>query len=340
MTENDYSKNFNALLEMQKQYMDMWKTAAQKTPESSAQSPWPDEISKFWSALLGQNNSSNPLFNPLSGDMNQQNTLMSQLTKCFEEIIKATHNKNGDKPEQWQSFIDQSLNDLQSQLNKMGSTPFTPTPDISNLWNGPLSFWQQSMQPQIFSAPTQATGSTENTGPGLGPNREKYEKLQEFQEALKDYQEAQQDFSQTFSTFWQDVIEQLKIKIKNAAEQDDEQLSSIQSLYNLWIDSAENVYAKTTKTDSYQKSYSKLVNTGMTVKKASDELQEESLAALNIPGRKEIDTLSERLQKTRRENRLLRLELDELKTAFADSQKDSKKKISKKRSNKKKTSKK
>lgn len=342
VTENDFSKNFNAFLQMQNQYMDMWKTAGQKSPEPPTQSPWPDEVNTFWSTLLGQNNSSSPFSNPLSGNTNQQNQLMSQLAKCFEAIVNATDNKDEDTPDQWQALIDQALNDLQSQLTGMNGAPFNPTPDILNFWSGPLSFWQQSMQPHVFSDPAQAAGSTESPGPGLGPNREKYEKLKKLQEALNQYQEVQKEFSETFSTFWPDIIEQLKIKINNVS--DDEELASIQSLYNLWIDCAEDIYAKKTKTDTYQKNHSKLVNASMVVKKASDDLQEETLAALNIPSRKEIDTLSERLQKTRRENRLLRSELDELRTAFANSQKGStktsKKKTTKKKSSKKKASRK
>lgn len=333
MSENDYSKNFDAFLQMQNQYMDMWKTAGQKKPEPSSQNPWASVINNFCSSMPGQDTSFGPLsgslFGPLFGNMNQQNMMISQLTKCFESIVGATNKTGEQTPEQWQSFINQTLNDLQSQLNKSGSAPFSSTPDVTNLWGIPVSLWQQSMQAQNFSVPTgmaaspgadPTSGSAADMGPGLGPNREKYEKLQNLQALMQAYHAAQNEYSQTFSSFWPEVIEQLKVKINNASESDDDTLSSTHSLHKLWVDVAEDVYAKTTRTDSYQACYSKQLNASMALKKAIDEIQQDTLAEFNIPGRKEIDTLSERLQRTRRENRLLRLELDELKVAFANSQ--------------------
>jgi class III poly(R)-hydroxyalkanoic acid synthase PhaE subunit len=329
VSENDFSKNFDAFLQMQNQYMDMWKTAGQKKPEPSPQNPWASVMNNFCSSMPGQDTSFGPLGSPLGVNMYQQNLMMSQLTKCFESIVSATNNTGEQSPEQWQSFINQSLDDLQSQLMKSGTAPFTSTPDMANLWGMPISLWQQTMQTQNFSVPAgmaaspgadQTTGSAANMGPGLGPNREKYEKLQNLQVLMQAYQAAQKEYSQAFSTFWPEVIEQLKVKINNASESDDDTLSSTNSLHKLWVDVAEDVYGKTTRTDSYQECYSKLLNASMALKKATDEIQQDTLAEFNIPGRKEIDTLSERLQRTRRENRLLRLELDELKIAFANSQ--------------------
>jgi len=339
VTENDFSKNFDAFLQMQNQYMDMWKSASQKKPEPSSQNPWASVMNNFWSSMPGQDTSSSPLsgslFGPLFGKGHQQNVMMSQLTKCFESIASATNNRSEQTPEQWQSIINQALDDLQTQLMELGNVAFTATPDVENLWGIPISHWQQSMQAQNFSVPA---GMTEGSvadhtsgsgadmsmgmgmGPGLGPDREKYEKLQNLQALMQAYYVAQQEYAQTFSPFWPELIEQLKVKIKNASELDHETLSSTRSLYNLWVDVAENVYAKTTRSDTYQECYSKLVNASMALKNAVDDIQQDTLAAFNIPGRKEIDTLSERLQRTRRENRLLRMELDELKVAFAHSQ--------------------
>ena len=333
MTENDFSKNFDAFLQMQNQYMDMWKTASQKKPDTSSQNPWASVMNNFWSSMPGQDTSSSPLSGSLFGNIHQQNVMMSQLTKCFESIASATNNKAEQTPEQWQSFINQSLDDLQAQLMKLCAAPFTATPDIEKLWGIPISLWQQSMQAQNFSVQSgiaegsvadqtsrSGAGMGAGMGPGLGPDREKYEKLQNLQALMQAYYVAQQEYAQTFSPFWPEVIEQLKVKIKNASELGDETLSSTRSLFDLWVDVAEGVYAKTTRTDACQKCYSKLVNASMALNKAIDVIQQDTLAAFNIPGRKEIDTLSERLQRTRRENRLLRLELDELKVAFAHSQ--------------------
>lgn len=331
MAENDFTKNFDAFLKMQSQYMDAWNTASQKPVEPSmppswtanpwtanpwSSSPWASMLNNLWSSPSEQNASANSLF----GNMFQQNTMMAQLVKSFEQIVSATSGiKQQENTKQWQSTINQVLDDLQAQLANLGSVPFTASPGMTNSWNELVSFWQQSMQTQFSSMPGITENITPDQLPGLGPNREQYEKLKNLQSHIKKYQEAQQEYTQSFSTFWPEVIEQLKVKITNANESDDENLTSVRALFNLWTDAAESVYAKTTKSENYQKAYSKLINTSMALKIAIDEIQQDSLATLNIPTRNEIDTLSERLQRTRRENRLLRKELNELKTAFENS---------------------
>lgn len=318
VAENDFSKNFDALLQMQQQYMAMWQTAGAKTENQKA--------------------ASNPFFDNIC----QFNLMIPLFTKTFEDIANAGKNTNGQTVEQRQSLVNQALDDLLAQLNKIGTAPFTPAPGITNLWGEPTSFWQQAMQTHNFSIPGTADDATPGQIPGLGPGREKIEELQKLQLLVQAYQAAQQEYTQSFSTYWAEVIAQLKIKIADLTVLENDILSPTRVLYNLWIDIAETIYAKTTRTDAQQKCFASLVNASMALKKAVDDIQQDALAALNMPTRNEIDTLSERLQHTRRENRLLRKELNQLKVAFERSQitnKTTKRKIcSKKKSATKKAS--
>ena len=315
VAENDFSKNFDAFLQLQNQYVDMWKTANQKPPVQAMQDPWTSAMNSFFTSWPQQNISSNPLF----GNAINQNSMMSQLMQCFEAM--ANNNKKDQSAEQWQSFINKSLDDLQAQVGQLGTIPFTSAPDVADMWSNPLSAWQESMQAQQFTMPGIDESWDPVSVPGLGPDREKVEKLQNLQALFQNHQSAQQQYTEAFSTFWPEVIELLKTKINRAAELDDDTVTSTRALYNLWIDAAENVYAKTTKTDAHQKCHSKVINASMSLKKALGEMHQDTLKTFDMPTRNEVDTLSERLQQTRRENRLLRKELDELKAAFLSSQK-------------------
>ena len=325
MADNDFSKNFDTLLQMQSQYMDMWKTTGQKKAEPSMQNPWTTSFTDsgftnasftdFWSTLAEQNTATSSLF----GNMSQQNVMMAQLAKCFAEINNIVNGANQQSSEQWQSSLNQALDDLQSQLTNFSGTPFSASPNMKNSWNEAVSHWQKTMQAHNFSMPDSENNFSASPLPGLGPNREQYEKLKKLQLHVEAYQAAQQEYTQSFSELWSEVIEKLKIKITDAVEQENANLTSVQALFRLWTDAAESVYAKTTQTDNHQKGYSELLNSSMALKKAVDDIRQDTLAELNMPTRKEIDTLSERLQRTRRENRLLRNELNELKATFENS---------------------
>ncbi len=352
MAENNFSKNVDAFLQMQNQYLEMWNNASQNSSAQPASSPWPSNMENFWSTMSAQNTSSSQLF----GDMHKQNAMMSSVNKCFEEIINATKSTDKQAPEQWQTRINKSLDDLQSQLSSMGSIPFTAIPEMTNGWAGLLSIWQQSMTSQnsgsanpFFNLWMNNADTTASVMPGLGPDREKYEKMQNLQALVQTYQAAMQEYTDAFSRFWPDVIEQLKEKIHDTMRTETDNSDgndtpfSISMLYKLWTDAAEDAYAKTTGTDAYQQCYGKMINAAMALKKATNEAQQDVLTTMNIPTRKEIDTLSERLQRTRRENRQLRSELDALKTAVENIQSTSAKRKPEKNiktDNKKKTIKK
>ncbi|RKZ70141.1 MAG: hypothetical protein DRQ44_01585 [Gammaproteobacteria bacterium] len=325
MADNDFSKNFDVFLKMQSQYMDMWKTTNLQTVEPSMQNPWASiftnagftdaSFTDFWSTPPEQSTAASSLF----GNMFQQNVMMTQLAKCFEVINNIKDGANQQSSEQWQSSLNQALDDLKSQLTNFTSTPFSASPDMTNSWNEAASHWQKTMQAHHFSIPDSANNFASSPLPGLGPNREQYEQLKNLQLHMETFQATQQEYTQSFSEFWPEVIDKLKIKITDAVEQEDENLTSIHALFSLWTDAAESVYAKTTQADNHQKGYSELLNASMALKKAVDDIRQDALAKLNMPTRKEIDTLSERLQRTCRENRLLRNELNELKTAFESS---------------------
>ena len=312
VTDNDFSKNFDTFLQMQNQFFEQWNKTNKKQSKQSSQDPWTSAVNNLWSSTADKNSIPNNMF----GDMFSQGLMMSQLHKCFTDIADAAKNCDGKPTKQWQSILNKSLDELQDLMAKTGATPFSSMPEMTGLWNEPFAAWQHTIDEKNFSI----LGISDHIMPGLGPNREMYEKLQNIAILARTYQQATVENSKAFENFWPEVINEFKDKINDAMEKDAETISSSRSLYALWTETAEKVYKRINSEDDYQKSYSEMINAAMAFKKASDELRQDSLSAMNIPTRSEIDTLSERLQRTRRENRVLRAELDALKMAFENSQ--------------------
>ena len=67
----------------------------------------------------------------------------------------------------------------------------------------------------------------------------------------------------------------------------------------------------------YQELYGDMVKRLMILRKHYNEITDDMLAAMNLPNRREIDTMQERQQQTRRENIALKRELAEIRSLLA-----------------------
>jgi regulator of replication initiation timing len=90
-----------------------------------------------------------------------------------------------------------------------------------------------------------------------------------------------------------------------------------------------------------------MVNAFMALKKETESLMDKQLEAFNMPTRKEVDAISEKLQQVKRENRKLRAELEGIKARLDDAASPrkparavTKKRVAKKAATKKKVAKK
>jgi class III poly(R)-hydroxyalkanoic acid synthase PhaE subunit len=94
---------------------------------------------------------------------------------------------------------------------------------------------------------------------------------------------------------------------------EDKVIDSARGLYDLWVGACEDVYAEQVMTPEYALLHGKLVNALMALKHRLTTMVDETLGAMNMPTRAELRTLQDRLQETRRENKLLRHDLESLK---------------------------
>ena len=249
---------------------------------------------------------------------------------------------SGGKPDQ---VIHQWLEQLKSSLQQTdlwSPTQQQATNDLMAQWMSPSTSWQKmaaTMMP--FQIPT---SNHDNWGlgedyaqlnqllstPGLGFFREAQEKNQAGIKLMMEYQQANQKFNQSFIRVSIESLQSFQQKITELFESETESApASLRALYDLWVEISENCYADYAMTEEYQSLYGDMVNKLMALKKHYSELVDESFARLNLPTRREVDTMQQRLQETRRENRALKREMKEIRSLIAKTQSTNRKPVRK-----------
>jgi polyhydroxyalkanoate synthase subunit PhaE len=182
-------------------------------------------------------------------------------------------------------------------------------------WEMPIDNWQRmvsslSLMPgdvlrnmphsdgvgQIFSAP------------GLGYLREEEGQYKQLIKRTVDYQRALADYIGFFSNLGLLAVERLRRKVEGLAGEE-RQVDSARVLFDLWVDSSEEVYGEQVMTPEYAKIHGGLVNALMALKQQLSQMVDESLGGFNMPTRRELRTLQDRLQESRRELKALRSEI-------------------------------
>ncbi|MCP5299691.1 MAG: class III poly(R)-hydroxyalkanoic acid synthase subunit PhaE [Chromatiaceae bacterium] len=147
--------------------------------------------------------------------------------------------------------------------------------------------------------------------PGLGYTREQQERVQELARHLLSYHDALRAYKLAFAKTALSSLGSVQKRLRALHEAGDK-IESLRALYDMWVDASEEAYAEFAMSDEYQVVYGDLVNALMLVRRDMNELSEQHYRLLNIPTRSEIDTMQHRQQENRRETRMLRREIAEL----------------------------
>jgi class III poly(R)-hydroxyalkanoic acid synthase PhaE subunit len=154
--------------------------------------------------------------------------------------------------------------------------------------------------------------------PGIGFFRESQEKQQAGIKLATEYQQANHLFNQSFLRVSIESLQTLQKLIPDLNDGKDSQApSTLRGIYDLWVEVSEASYADFAMSEEYQILYGDMVNRLMKLKKHHSEMLDDTMASMNLPTRKEIDTMQERLQQTRRDNNALRRELKEIRAMLA-----------------------
>jgi class III poly(R)-hydroxyalkanoic acid synthase PhaE subunit len=225
----------------------------------------------------------------------------------------------------WSAALDSATAPLKDAFARLG----TGDPSVHKMfafWELPFDNWQRmasSLSPVpgdvLRNMPTEGMRSKLDRvlgAPGLGYTREEQGQYQELTRAVLDYQETFAEYLGFFSKMGVGSVERLQWLVKEA-EQKNKTIGSARQLYDMWVQCCEAEYADRVMTDEYTELHGRLVNALMRVKQRMSVIVDEYLGAMNMPTRRELRTLQDRVQEARRETKRLRSELDALKKQLA-----------------------
>ena len=266
------------------QAMDFWSR--------SSNNFMPDEAQHVFSNLIEQAKVYNLLGEQFNSFMNKYNSLdknskdwNKQLETYFGEFISGLSGQGN-----------QASNIMQQMLGVWNQLPMdTIQRTMSSASLMPGDFLQ-GMKNDAFNAATEKYLSV----PGIGYSRESQESYLKGIRLAAKYQNALNEFNNANSRVGIEALDRLQKKIFTMAEEGKE-INSLREVYDLWVDANEDAYAEFVYSKEYQKLYSELVNRLMEFKQHNQHIIDESLASMNIPTRKGVDTVKKRQQELRRE---------------------------------------
>jgi len=187
-------------------------------------------------------------------------------------------------------------------------------PNVAALWGLPLTTWQRVVSalaippgdaPQPESSnqragnPLQAALDKALGIPTLGVTREWQEQAQQYGKLWLAYQEVNQEYHALLHKAANRSLDLLQERLVTMAEEG-KAVATLRELYNLWVDCSEAAYAELVRSPAYGKTKGQMINALMRFKSQGQHIVDNTLSAMNIPNRREVNTVHARLQEIRR----------------------------------------
>jgi class III poly(R)-hydroxyalkanoic acid synthase PhaE subunit len=221
-------------------------------------------------------------------------------------------------------WLDQMTKAFQSMAEPKAWSAEAPK-DFAAFWQLPMDTWQrtvsslipvpgdfmQAIRPEGGPAFTETMRSHLDrflSVPGVGYTRESQEQYQNLGRLVLEYERTTQNFNAALGRMGLESVN----RFRELLTAQDEPVSSLRDLFNLWVDACEDVFADFSMSDEYAGLYGEMVNALMALKHGGAQLVDEALECMNMPTRREVNTLHKRLQETRRELRALRSVVERL----------------------------
>jgi class III poly(R)-hydroxyalkanoic acid synthase PhaE subunit len=305
-------------MKTQQQYWENWTEMSRKAMgmEQPAKSPLESAMDHWWQAV-----------SPSAGDFGQDfmHKMMDQ-TKHFFRMAEGYY-QNAGESNSWMDAANRTVSDLQNMFSGGMDNVFSGAETAGDdalhkmmaFWEMPMDNWQRmvsslSLVPGDFLRNMPHTDGLDRflSAPGLGYTREEERKYKLLAQNVVEYQRALGEYSKFFSNLGMLSADRLRDKVQGMMEEE-KQIDSARGLYDLWVTASEEVYGEQVMTPEYAKIHGRMVNALMAVKQKMSQMVDESLGAFNMPTRRELRTLQDRLQETRREYKALKSEVELLK---------------------------
>ncbi|MBF0126614.1 MAG: class III poly(R)-hydroxyalkanoic acid synthase subunit PhaE [Magnetococcales bacterium] len=203
--------------------------------------------------------------------------------------------------------------------------------DLSSLWNRPLKAWNDFLTTNPAFA-NEAMRTMLSGGqsldeqmnrilsmPGLGFNRERQEKLQEGMRLSLEYRKAAEEFQNLTRISNHRALDLLHKKLLELAAEG-KSLQTLRELYVLWVDCSEEANAAMVTTREFNELNARMTNALMRVRGHMVESVDNTLSAMHMPTRRELDSAHRQIAQLKRRVQSLEDEIKELRTNDAGSE--------------------
>ncbi|MDX1487189.1 MAG: class III poly(R)-hydroxyalkanoic acid synthase subunit PhaE, partial [Acidiferrobacterales bacterium] len=299
--------------EFQRKYWEAWSEFGRQavdalSPQQRGANPWAQALDHWWNAVSG---STPPEIENFYAKLIEQGKaffrLSEGMTRGFESVATS-----GQRFMDLQHETEKALAGMKETFTGSGSQAQDLMRQVMAFWELPVDTWQRtasslSVLPGDFLQNLKLEGVERVSEaiddridrflsvPGVGYAREWQEQLQQHARLWLDYQRAHQRYVTGFGQLGLQSVERFEEKIKEFSAAG-KTVGGARELYDLWVDCCEEVYGKYVSTDEYAELHGELVNTLMQVKRHAGALIDEYLGAMNMPTRREVNTLHRRMQ--------------------------------------------
>ncbi len=297
-------------LEMQKQYMEaltsLGNTAKQQQTGSAQTTEWQKALEQWWQhKQFEMPGDPQAVFSNLLQYSNSWQSFGEQ----FSDLLKAV-SPGEDNNTDWQSALREQIELMKNRMLNTGGN-FDARNWLAGM-QAPADNWQ-NLFGSMFSAADPARANSPFTGmpgdieklftlPGLESNPLLQEQMQEGMKLWQAYQNNYQAYRETLNNIDLGSLDKLQEKILALADQD-KSISSLRELYNLWVDSHEEVYSQYALTEEYSKLYGQLVNALLQFKAHGQEFLAAGSESLDLSTNDQREALLQEVHEIKRQQK-------------------------------------
>jgi class III poly(R)-hydroxyalkanoic acid synthase PhaE subunit len=304
-------------LEAQRKYWDSWMEMTRKASPATGMpgGNWSGALDQWWRAMqvdFGDKSAGDffqriidlgrgyfDLGGQFTGDGNGSDALsgwLDQMTRAFQSMAEPPRWPAGQGQQDFAAFWQLPMDTWQRTLSSLVPTP---------------GDFMEGIRPDggpAFSDAVRGEVDRFLSVPGVGYTRETQEQYQHLGRLVMEYETATRNFNAALGRMGLLSVDRFRAMI--AARE--APVESLRELFDIWVDACEDVFADFAMSEEYPKLYGEMVNALMALKRGGAQVVDETLGSLNMPTRREMNTLHKRLQETRRELRALRSDFEEL----------------------------
>ena len=189
----------------------------------------------------------------------------------------------------------------------LGAAGENPFPEMFRAMRGQgqqgLEQWMEDASPYLDAWRRESTSWLQVPTFGLG--REHQERVQKLAQAQMDYQHQNSAYNALMMKAAQSAYEIFEQKLAERSEPG-KQIGSARALFDLWIDAAEEAYARIALSPEFRAVYGKLVNAQMRLRSGIQREVEQMSAMFGMPTRTEVDGAYRKIAELERSVRRLR----------------------------------